>query len=186
MLAWQAARAEAARAQGPVVELKRMIELDPVPLDQQASTPLFRDARGAAFSRSGISGVVKKLMAQLGLDPAHFGAHSLRIGGATAALAAGVSPAVIRITGRWKSDVWMTYARLTKQSALRVAEVIGSTTFEDAERETFASEELGLVHSELARIGDVDFAVDEADDDDEVVADDWSSWNREFRLDEYS
>ena len=39
------------------------------------------------------------LMQSIGLDPARFGAHSLRIGGATAALAAGVPPSMIRIIG---------------------------------------------------------------------------------------
>ena len=50
-------------------------------------------------------------MASIGLDPARFGAHSLRIGGATAALAAGLSPATIRAAGRWASDVYMLYTR---------------------------------------------------------------------------
>jgi len=102
-------------------------------------------------------------MAAIGLDPDRFGAHSLRIGGATAALSAGVAPAVIRITGRWKSDVWMTYARLTRQSALRVSSVIGSTWFDDVERGEFSSEELELVDSELQALGDVDFGVDDGD-----------------------
>ena len=48
-------------------------------------------------------------MASIGLDPARFGAHLLRIGGATAALAAGLSPAAIRAAGRWASDVYMLY-----------------------------------------------------------------------------
>ena len=41
--------------------------------------------------------MVKAMMASIGLDPARFGAHSLRIGGATAALAAGLSPAAINV-----------------------------------------------------------------------------------------
>ena len=137
----------------PVVELQRMLELDPVPASMEQSTPLFRKSDGAALTRADISEIVKHLMSSVGLNPAHFGAHSLRIGGATAALAAGISPAVIRITGRWKSDVWMTYARLTKQSALKVAAVIGSTAFEDAERRGFVTEELELVQQELDRVG---------------------------------
>ena len=67
---------------------------------------LFRDtATGVAFSVANVRRVVKWLMAELGLDPARFGAHSLRIGGATAALAAGIVPAQIRLLGRWSSDV---------------------------------------------------------------------------------
>jgi len=147
----------------PVRELKRMLELDPVSAADAGRTPLFRDVHGQAFTRSGIARIVKSLMAAIGLDPDRFGAHSLRIGGATAALSAGVAPAVIRITGRWKSDVWMTYARLTRQSALRVSSVIGSTWFDDVERGEFSSEELELVDSELQALGDVDFGVDDGD-----------------------
>jgi len=47
-----------------------------------------------------VRGTVKYLMLSLGLDPRKFGAHSLRIGGATAALSAGLSPAAIRAAGR--------------------------------------------------------------------------------------
>eukprot|EP00966_Prymnesium_polylepis_P161728 3737982-Prymnesium_polylepis.1 len=82
-------------------------------------------------------------MQAIGLDPARFGAHSLRIGGATAALAASVHPSVIRITGRWSSDVWEIYARITKQAAVRVSAVVGSTPFDDSERGEFTSEVRG-------------------------------------------
>ena len=61
--------------------------------------------------------VVKWLMAEIGLDPARFGAHSLRIGGATAALAAGFTPAQIRLLGRWSSDVAEIYMRMSRQAA---------------------------------------------------------------------
>ena len=83
------------------------------------------------------------------MDPRKFGAHSLRIGGATAALAAGVPPAVIRITGRWSSDCWELYARLSKEAALNVTALIGSTPFEDSER-GFVSEEFEFIPSEVA------------------------------------
>jgi hypothetical protein len=64
-------------------------------------------------------------MASIGLDPARFGAHSLRIGGTTAALAAGLSPAAIRAAGRWASDVYMLYTRCNMQASQRLATVIG-------------------------------------------------------------
>ena len=104
-------------------------------------------------------------MQALGLDPACFGAHSLRIGGATAALAAGVHPSIIRITGRWSSDVWQIYARLSKQSALVVSKVIGSTPFDDCERGEFMSEELELMPEEMASLRDAHFPVDGVESD---------------------
>eukprot|EP00966_Prymnesium_polylepis_P025047 577689-Prymnesium_polylepis.1 len=137
-----------------------MIRDDPVSDQLAATTPLFRSSSGDAITRAQVGRMVKELMARLGRDPARFGAHSLRIGGATAALAAGVHPSVIRITGRWMSEVWMIYARLSKQAALQVSAVVGSTPFEDLERGEFVSEELELLPDERRDIGDVDITVD--------------------------
>ena len=80
-------------------------------------------------------------MAALGLDPARFGAHSLRIGGATAALAAGVPPSLIRVLGRWSSDIYQIYCRLSAEAAAGMAAVVGSTPFQDVEQGEFVSEE---------------------------------------------
>jgi hypothetical protein len=89
-------------------------------------------------------------MRRLGLEPRRFGAHSLRIGGATAALAAGMNPATIRAAGRWSSEVYRIYCRLSRQSAAGVATTIGSTPFEDLERGVkFVDEELMLTADEV-------------------------------------
>ena len=80
----------------------------------------------------------------IGEDPRLFGAHSLRIGGATAALAAGIEPSTIRLMGRWSSDVYELYVRMTKQAAAGFAVKIGSTEFDDVERRAFTTEELVL------------------------------------------
>ena len=133
----------------PVHALKRMVELDPVEVRHQASTPLFR-LGGAAITVRQVRDMVKLLMRGLGLDQSRFGAHSLRIGGATAALAAGMSAAAIRTAGRWGSDVYLLYCRASRQSAAGVSRLIGSTPFEDIERGMrFHDEELMLIDSEL-------------------------------------
>ena len=72
---------------------------------------------------------------------ARLSAHSLRIGGATAALAADVPPEVIRMMGRWDSQIYEIYCRMSRQSALRVGAVIASTPFNDVEG-AFEDEEL--------------------------------------------
>jgi hypothetical protein len=54
---------------------------------------------------------VQLLVKSIGLDPAHYGTHSLRIGGATALFAAGASETVIRTMGRWSSDCFRIYVR---------------------------------------------------------------------------
>jgi hypothetical protein len=139
----------------PVAALERMFEIDAVPRDLWASTPLFRRASGSALRVREVRGMVRALMAALGLDASKFGAHSLRIGGATAALAADMSPAAIRTAGRWASDVYILYTRANGQSARRVARIVGSTPFEDTERGVFFDDDLMLMpETYQASVGD--------------------------------
>ena len=134
----------------PVKALQRLEALDPVADEMRARTPLFRRRDGRSLTVSGVRGMVQSLMRLLGEDPARFGAHSLRIGGATAALTARMSPAEIRAAGRWSSDCYMLYTRATKQLAVGMATIIGSTPFEDMERGVaFADEELLLIPAEM-------------------------------------
>ena len=84
-----------------------------------------------------------------GRDASLYGAHSLRIGGATAALAAGVAPSLIRLMGRWSSDVYEIYTRMSLQAALQVGRAVTSTevnTFEGG----FHEEHLELLPAEVA------------------------------------
>ena len=118
----------------PVRALWLMVTGDPVAREARAATPLFRKAGGAAIATDDVRAMVKALMGQVGCDPARFGAHSLRIGGATAALAAGVDAAVIKVLGRWSSDVYLIYTRLNREAAARAALQIGSQAFHDVER----------------------------------------------------
>ena len=147
----------------PVAELKRLIDLDYVPHDKRATTPLFRDANGEAFTVRSVRDMVKALMEAVGCDPDRFGAHSLRIGGATAALAAGVPPEVIRAMGRWSSEVYQIYMRLSREAATRVSCVVASTAFHDMER-GFQTD--GLDEAADIPAMDVDLSDDAADGDD--------------------
>lgn len=138
--------------------LMAMERADPItdPLER-AQTPLFRRASGAAITVGELRRVVKTLMERIGLDPRRFGAHSLRIGGATAALAIGLSPAAIRAAGRWGSDVYTLYTRISVQSARGLASAIGSSGFEEAERAVaFVDEELTFTTEEMLP-GDISF-----------------------------
>ena len=72
--------------------------------------------------------VVRLLMRSVGLPPGLYGGHSLRIGGASAALAANVSEAVIRAMGRWDSDVYELYLRGSLLCARQMGSVIASTS----------------------------------------------------------
>ena len=145
----------------PVRALYALVRGDPVPQAERATTPLFRwgEARGAtaterAFTVRHVRNMVRALMRAVGEDGAMFGAHSLRIGGATAALAAGIDPSLIRLMGRWSSDVYLIYCRISRQSAAGLAQVVGSTTFRDLERGVrFLDEELTIGAAMMPPVG---------------------------------
>ena len=56
-------------------------------------------------------------------------------------MAAGVPPETIRITGRWDSEVYAIYCRISRQAALRLGVAAASTPFDDFEGE-FVDDEL--------------------------------------------
>ena len=97
---------------------------------------------------SEVRDVVKRLMGLIGRDPRLYGAHSLRIGGATAALAAGVSPQMIRLMGRWSSDVYELYCRMSLQSAIGIGRAISSAMVTGV-HEQFHDEHLEVLPSEV-------------------------------------
>ena len=74
----------------------------------------------------------KKLQAMAkmyGLDPSRVSSHSLRIGGATAMAAAGMSEYEIKQMGGWKSDVFLDYARNTTQLFERARSALAKKSF---------------------------------------------------------
>ncbi|KOO23995.1 hypothetical protein Ctob_005785 [Chrysochromulina tobinii] len=117
----------------PVQELLRLFRVDRVPPEAYATTPLFRRSSGVSFTTDYVREVVRFLMRSVGLPPGLYGGHSLRIGGASAALAANVSEAVIRAMGRWDSDVYELYLRGSLACARQMGSVIASTSYEDFE-----------------------------------------------------
>ncbi len=112
----------------PVQELLRLFRVDRVPPEAYATTPLFRRSSGVSFTTDYVREVVRLLMRSVGLPPGLYGGHSLRIGGASAALAANVSEAVIRAMGRWDSDVYELYLRGSLLCARQMGSVIASTS----------------------------------------------------------
>ena len=55
-----------------------------------------------------------------------FTAHSLRVGGATAAMAAGIAPETIKMLGRWDSGAYKVYCRMSRQAAMRLSHMVAS------------------------------------------------------------
>ena len=64
-------------------------------------------------------------------------------------MAAGVPPALIRIIGRWSSDVYEIYCRMSERSALGVGQAIAAAEVVTLE-EGFHEEHLELQPEEIA------------------------------------
>ena len=81
------------------------------PEDVPLQGPLFPVHCGAdaAVSKRTMLGRLHEALRCLGEPSQLFGLHSLRSGGATAACAAGVSERMIKVHGRWVSDVVRLY-----------------------------------------------------------------------------
>ena len=75
---------------------------------------LFRFSDGKTMSRAWFQARLKAACASLAL-PGDYTAHSLRIGAATAASAAGIPSVTIQTLGRWTSDAFKLYLRTPKQ-----------------------------------------------------------------------
>ena len=135
------------------------------------SRPLFCHANGAPITTAEVRSMVKATMAAAGRDPALFGGHSLRIGGATAALAAGVSPNLIRLMGRWQSDVYELYCRMSVEAALGVGIAIASSSVSPLSEVGFHEEHLEMQPDELELLrGEADEAALDDEGDDETAA----------------
>ena len=85
---------------------------DPVPADRRATTPLFRDpATNKILTVDGLRASLRAILSNIGRDGTAYGAHSLRIGGATAMAFCQASAEVIKDVGRWRSDAYLRYIR---------------------------------------------------------------------------
>lgn len=58
--------------------------------------------------------VIKRAASAMGEDASRYSCHSLRSGGATALLAAGVDSTTIKLHGRWASDTFQRYTRYSE------------------------------------------------------------------------
>ena len=79
----------------------------------------------SAYTSAALRALVKRSVALIGLPPQGYTSHSLRSGGATDLLDAGVSETTVQQHGRWKSDAFRVYYRHDKQAAKDVARAFG-------------------------------------------------------------
>ena len=119
-----------------VAEVRNMLRVDPLLPGQDASkVPLFRHAGTLEPLRTDeVLSVTRRLMVAIGENPAQFGTHSFRIGGATALFAAGADETVIRTMGRGSSDIHQLYVRACFERCCEWTRRAGSTPVTDVAR----------------------------------------------------
>ncbi len=95
----------------PVALLARWLAVRPALLVRGAQTEaLFVTATGRPLSRPAISSLVARAASSTGFA-GKFSGHSMRIGGATAAVSAGASMATVKAVGGWSSNAVRRYIR---------------------------------------------------------------------------
>jgi hypothetical protein len=118
--------------------LARLTRLDPVARDELTTTPLFR-LRAAGRPRpmqvADLRSAVRAYAAELGYGAAsEWGAHSMRIGGATDLVATGgCSEVLLAAKGRWGSDIGKIYARMTRRAQLAASRLMQAARGRDLE-----------------------------------------------------
>ena len=92
-----------------------------MPLFMTDATP----SRNAFYiTRHIINTVLRRQAAVIGLDPTYLSSHSLRIGGATALADADVADRDIQFAGRWRSDVFLRYIRVSLRRLSHIASAV--------------------------------------------------------------
>ena len=88
---------------------------------EEAMLPLFRLSDGSPVLRSMVQDLIQQAAVAVGLPPARYATHSLRIGGACALLHAGMSVELIQRWGRWASQAFQAYLWESPEDARGVA-----------------------------------------------------------------
>ena len=108
--------------------------VDPVPPPLARSTPLFRDpSTGVSLTVSAMRTWLRTCLAAVGRDASLYGAHSLRIGGATAMAWLQAPTDVTMAAGRWRSDAYLRYLRDRRSEVMRYAEGVAGADTDDFE-----------------------------------------------------
>ena len=81
--------------------------------------PLFMFKNGTMLTRKLLVSFIRSHVAVLGINPDEYTSHSLRIGGATSAAAAGMADHEIKLLGRWSSDTYQRYIRCSTNMLIK-------------------------------------------------------------------
>ena len=105
-------------------------EMDPIRNHEDpAKIPLFRHTNGQPITGPELLKFLRVMLKVVGEVPEHFGTHSLRIGGATLAMACpGSSEYTVRMMGYWAGDSIRLYTRPTRDAIIDLAKTMMSAT----------------------------------------------------------
>jgi integrase len=87
----------------------------------------FATSSGMPVHKSLVTSFCDSLLGKAGFDPRHFSGHSFRRGGAQSLYDAGIPMADIKVMGRWRSDAFALYFRLTVEKHQQYSEVMSKT-----------------------------------------------------------
>ena len=80
----------------------------------QSGGPFFRFQDGKPLTKTRFTQNVREALAALGLQEQSYTGHSFRIGAATTAAEAGIEDVIIKALGRWNSEAYQTYVKLSR------------------------------------------------------------------------
>ena len=94
------------------VTLAYMVQRGPGP------GPLFKFQDGKPLTCQRFVARVREALTSAGVDSSAYSGHSFRSGAATTAAKCGVSDAVIKMLGRWKSSAYQLYIKTPRDTSL--------------------------------------------------------------------
>ena len=86
--------------------------------------PILQNQDGSALTYKQASSRLKRTFTQSGLDPSGYSSHCFRIGQATEKASDGAPAELIRLAGRWRSNVYHRYIRPTETQLFSAAHLI--------------------------------------------------------------
>jgi len=77
--------------------------------------PFFKYQTGCPLTKPKFTQEIRQVLQECGLPHMNFAGHSFRIGAATTAAGCGIEDSLIRKLGRWNSDAFLRYIRLSQE-----------------------------------------------------------------------
>ena len=90
-----------------------------------ATDPLFISNNCQALERQYFINCLKHILGLCGFNPDHYNGHSLRIGAATSAGKAHIEDHLIKVLGRWSSDSYCRYIRVSTSVIKHAQNLLG-------------------------------------------------------------